>query len=102
VNNNKNSGKVFHYVIILLPVDDSSFTFMHERLGSHEERVVDISCDCNQCSFHASVLPSVFIIISAQQLRVSSSTSASNQLGGEREDASWYDRVRYWTLACYE
>ena len=48
----------------------------------------DISCDCNRCCFHANVLPSVFIIISAQQLRVSGFISASNQLGAEREDAS--------------
>ena len=47
-----------------------------------------VSCGCSLRSFHASVLPSVFIIISAQQLRVSSFISASNQLGAEREDAS--------------
>jgi hypothetical protein len=49
--------------------------------------VWETSCDCNQCSFHASVLPCVFIIISAQQLRVSGFTSASNQLGAERKVA---------------
>lgn len=62
----------------------------------------DISCDCNLCSFHASVLPSVFIIISAQQLRVSGFTSASNQLGAEREGPSSCDAVRNWAVACDE
>ena len=48
----------------------------------------DVSCDRSRCCLHASVLPSVFIIISAQQLRVSGFISASNQLGAEREKAS--------------
>jgi hypothetical protein len=47
----------------------------------------DVSCDRRWCCPHANLLPSVFIIISAEQLGASGVSSASNQLGAEREDA---------------